>query len=163
VPNFVQPTTLPELVKATKRGKPAFMGRVLAVDPGETTGWADFENCELTRAGQFPVRDLEAFDTFVTDHRPDAMVIENYRVYASRAAQHVGSEVNTAQYIGILKFLCGMYQIPLALQMAHQAKGWVSDARLHQLGLFQTGHRHANDAIRHGVYWLLFGHTEKLA
>lgn len=149
-------TNLPELVSRTRRTA-RFEGRVLAIDPGETTGWATFEACDLTQAGQFPVNDLEAFDTFVTDHRPDVMVIENYRVYASRAAQHVGSEVNTAQYIGILKFLGGMYQIPIALQMAHQAKGWVSDARLHQLGLFQTGHRHANDAVRHGVYWLLFG------
>jgi hypothetical protein len=131
------------------------------VDPGETCGWATFDELELIAAGQFPVRNLEEFDLFVTRSRPDVMVIENYRVYASRAAQHVGSEVNTAQYIGILKFLASMYQVPVYLQMAHQAKGWVSDKRLHDLGLFQTGNRHANDAIRHGVYWLLFGHTKK--
>lgn len=147
---------LPELVARTRRGE-AFTGRLLALDPGETTGWAVFEDCQLARCGQWPVRALEDFDAFVTDKRPDAMVIENYRVYASRAAQHVGSEVNTAQYVGILKFLGQMYQVPYTLQMAHQAKGWVSDTRLNTLGLFQTGKRHANDAIRHGVYWLLFG------
>ena len=156
-----QPKSLPELIART-RHTAAFSGRVLAVDPGETCGWALFDKLELARAGQFPVNTLEAFDTFVTDMMPEVMVIENYRVYASRAAQHVGSEVATAQYIGILKFLGQMYQIPIALQMAHQAKGWVSDARLHQLGLYQTSRRHANDAIRHGVYWLLFGHLEKL-
>jgi hypothetical protein len=161
LPNLTQPTTLPELVKRTRRSSPAFNGRVLAVDPGETVGWATFEELDLQNAGQFPIGNLEDLDTFVTDTRPDVMVIENYRVYASRAAQHVGSEVNTAQYIGILKFLGGMYQIPVTLQMAHQAKGWVSDKRLHDLGLFQTGKRHANDAIRHGVYWLLFGKVAK--
>jgi len=161
VPNVSQPTTLPELVKRTRRSSAAFTGTVLAVDPGETCGWALFENVDLINAGQFRVNTLEQFDAFVTDSHPDVMVIENYRVYASRAAQHVGSEVNTAQYIGILKFLGQMYQIPVALQMAHQAKGWVSDARLNQLGLFQTGKRHSNDAIRHGVYWLLFGHIAK--
>lgn len=135
------------------------MGRLLAVDPGETVGWAVFDNLALAEAGQFSVINLEAFDAFLTAKRPDHMVIENYRVYASKAARHVGSEVNTAQYIGILKFLADMYQVPYTLQMAHQAKGWVSDARLHQLGLFQVGRRHANDAIRHGVYYLLFAKT----
>jgi hypothetical protein len=154
---LTQPTTLPELVKRTRRATAPFLGRVLAVDPGETVGWALFQDLELTNVGQFPIGPLEDLDYFVTEQRPDVMVVENYRIYASRAAQHVGSEVNTAQYVGILKFIGSIYQIPVTLQMAHQAKGWVSDKRLRDLGLFQTGKRHANDAIRHGVYWLLFG------
>jgi hypothetical protein len=162
LPNRALPTTLPELVKRTRRGSAPFTGRILAVDPGETCGWATFDALDLTDAGQFPIGPLEDLDYFVTERRPDVMVVENYRVYASRAAQHVGSEVNTAQYIGILKFIGSMYQIPVYLQMAHQAKGWVSDKRLHDLGLFQTGHKHANDAVRHGIYWLLFGKMVKL-
>lgn len=142
--------------RATAAPKPA---RLLALDPGETTGWALFEGHTFVDAGQYPVHALKDFALFFIHKAPTVIVMENYRIYAHRAAQHVGSDVPTVQYIGAVKLAAEMADIPVHLQMAYQAKGFVTDARLQQLGLYQEGRRHANDAVRHAVYYFLFGRT----
>lgn len=129
---------------------------MLALDPGETTGWALFVGHRLVKAGEFKVTSSLLFDHLLLHEKPQQLVIENYKVYAHRAAQHIGSEVPTIQYIGMLKYLAAVYDIPLTLQMAFQAKKFVTDNRLVDLGLWHTS-KHARDAIRHGVYWILFG------
>jgi len=87
---------------------------------------------------------------------PVTVVCENYRVYEHRKEQHVGSEVVTIQYIGVVKLACQMFFVPLILQMAWQAKGFQTDAKLKEWGLYQVAMKHANDAIRHGCYYYLF-------
>lgn len=42
------------------------------------------------------------------------------------------------------------------MQMAAQAKGFVDDDKLKAWGFWIKGKKHARDAIRHGVYYLLF-------
>jgi hypothetical protein len=90
---------------------------------------------------------------------PVRVVCENYRVYGHKTEQHAGSEVVTIQYIGVVKLACSMFHIPLVLQMAWQAKGFNTDAKLKEWGLYEVGKKHANDAIRHGCYWYLFSRT----
>jgi hypothetical protein len=41
-------------------------------------------------------------------------------------------------------------------QMATTAKTFVTDEKLKQWGFWQEGMRHSRDAIRHGLYFLLF-------
>jgi hypothetical protein len=94
----------------------------------------------------------------VTGIAPDHIVMEDYKVYAHRAAQHVGSQVTTVQYIGVFKLAAEQLMIPMTLQMAHLAKTFASDDKLQRFGLYQTAMKHANDSIRHGMYYLLFGH-----
>ena len=36
-----------------------------------------------------------------------------------------------------------------------KAKGFVTDAKLKEWGLWQDGLRHSRDAIRHGIYFLV--------
>jgi hypothetical protein len=54
--------------------------------------------------------------------------------------------------------ICTQKDINLYLQGAQQAKGFSKDDKLRAWGLYQVGKRHANDAIRHATYWLLFGY-----
>jgi hypothetical protein len=115
-----------------------------------------FADGELTQCGQFKVASMQELFMFITGVYPARVVMENYRVYGHKTEQHAGSEVVTIQYIGVIKLACEQLQLPLHMQMAWQAKGFATDSKLHAWGIYQTAKRHANDAIRHGVYFFLF-------
>jgi len=64
----------------------------------------------------------------------------------------------TTRVIGCIETLCivnGIHDI--TKQPAHIAKSFCTDKKLKDWGFYQKAHRHANDAIRHGAYYLLFG------
>lgn len=145
-------------------------GLVLCLDPGETTGWALFADGELDDCGQEPTGSEPALmadfiNSKVAEYHSvldwpsgvEHIVYEEYRIRGSKAKQHVGSEVVTIQHIGVIRATADQLGIPLVKQSAGMAKGFASDEKLRRWGLYQTNKRHANDAIRHGVYWHLFG------
>lgn len=75
----------------------------LAVDPGETSGWATFdENGEVISLGQ--VKGFDEFgdflDTFDTQP-PKVVIVEAYRVREQN--KNFGSKVPTIQVIGMLR------------------------------------------------------------
>jgi hypothetical protein len=148
---------LSEFVHRSRRTNAADFGLTLSYDPGITTGWCLFRELDLLDAGQFAGLDFVHYQEMESRYKPAQVVCENYRVYAHRAAQHVGSDVPVAQILGVIKYVCLVTGTPLHLQMAFQAKGFVTDQRLRMLGLFREGQPHATDAIRHTVYWFLFG------
>ncbi len=138
-------------------------GIILAFDPGHTTGYAVFESMQLADHGQIDTDDMEKatknIGELITlwDHA-DAVVVENYRVYKWRAKHHAGSELLTARIIGCIETLCYQRgQFNLIKQPAHIAKGFCTDPKLREWGFFTKGEKHANDAIRHGAYFLIFG------
>ncbi|MNW46053.1 hypothetical protein D3C74_233310 [compost metagenome] len=133
--------------------------RLLCLDPGETTGWSVFENGKLTAWGQAKTlaNGWSEIDKLFTDVKPTMVIYENYRVYSHKLSRHENSEVYTLRLVGVIEFLCEvMWNILYYNQMAHQAKGFVSDDKLKQWGMYQTGQKHARDSIRHGIYFLLF-------
>lgn len=143
-------------------------GLVLCLDPGQTTGWALFGQAQLIDQGQVEtdlnpaimaehIRDIQQRLLDYGDLGLDLIVFEEYRVRGNKAKQHVGSEVITIQHIGAIKVAADMLDIPLRKQTAGQVKAFATDVKLRRWGLYQTGQRHANDAIRHGVYYHLFG------
>jgi hypothetical protein len=130
---------------------------LLAVDPGETTGWCVFEYGRLTQAGQCP-GDPVHLDGLITRLNPDIIVCEEYRIYGWKAKRHAWSDVPTLRLIGGIQMICTQRNIPMVLQGAQQAKGFSKDDKLRAWGLYQVGKRHANDSIRHATYYLLFGY-----
>lgn len=154
-----------------KNGKEYFAGRLLCFDPGETTGYAVFvangaNKPVLEESGQLATKDVsDAFailsQTFERV-RPDWVVYENYLVYAWKAQDHSFSELVTPKVIGAIQIICGIRKMGYDTQMAGQAKGFVTDDKLKSWGLWKRGERHARDAIRHGIYWLLFTRFSKL-
>lgn len=139
------------------RSRKAPPASLLCLDPGETTGWAIFRHGKLTGAGQFRVTRLELFDQLVTKFNPDMMIIENYRVYPWLLKQHSWSEIPTLRYIGALQHIAALRGTPVRLQMAQLVKTYCTNPKLRQWGLYREDKKHANDAIRHGCYFLLFG------
>ena len=92
----------------------------------------------------------------------DAVIIENYRIYAHKLEQHSSSDVPTLQLIGAIKYMLYKRNIPYKLQMAQQAKGFVTDAKLKEWGMWDIGHKHARDACRHCVYYLVSQKPKKI-
>jgi hypothetical protein len=88
---------------------------------------------------------------------PTMVIYENYRVYEHKLSRHANSEVYTLRLVGVIEYLCEVqHNIPFYNQMAHQAKGFVTDEKLKAWNMYQTGQKHARDSIRHGIYFLLF-------
>lgn len=135
-------------------------GLTLTLDPGETTGWALWEGIELHSCGQWPTpspEDLaDAVHALAAVHYLARLLYEEYRVRGNKYKEHVGSEVVTIQHIGAIKVVASELSVPLFKQSAGMAKGFATDSKLRRWGLYQVGLRHANDAIRHGCYWILF-------
>jgi len=115
---------------------------ILAIDPGETLGYVLVELKEFV--GKSP--ELEVIDAdqillvvnkqgftwnSVSDkvvnllnEEPDVIVIEDYRVYASKAAVHIGSRLLTSELIGAICQEAGIAMIPVVRIPAGRKGRW---------------------------------------
>ena len=160
--------TLVTTVRAQKLLEPVEDNfRVLCFDPGHTTGWALFVGTKLCVCGQINTTDIpkcvqEVEDLFA-ECQPDQIVMEDYRVYAWRAKHHAGSDMLTTRVIGSIETIAVQHFIAdIIKQPAHIAKKFCTDAKLRAWNFHQKGGlKHANDAIRHGCYYLIFGAIRK--
>ena len=104
-------------------------------------------------------RDVEPL---VPPEKPRKSLLQNFRdrVYEWKAQHHSWSDVPTLQIIGCAKALLLMkcpYGVPVIQQTAQVAKNFCTDEMLKSWGMYNSGMRHARDAVRHGTYFLLFG------
>lgn len=124
--------------------------RCLAIDPGQTVGWAvgwmmpngvhvaDWG--ELDR-GAFSVADL------ATAYEVTDVVVEKFvpRGQRLKAGHSVAIEVADHVRIMCIEFL----EVEFHWQQASDAKGVITDDRLKKMDLWVPGKPHARDAIRH--------------
>ncbi len=150
------------------KGLPQIAGRhiTLVFDPGHTTGYAVFEGYDLVRHGEIRTEPIEEAIANLTELYgqidADTIVVENYRIYKWRAQHHAGSEVLTTRVIGVIETLSMQSNIwPIVKQPAHIAKGFCTNKKLKEWGYYKVAAKHANDAIRHGCYYLAFGAIEQ--
>jgi hypothetical protein len=129
---------------------------LLCLDPGETTGWAIFRNGNLTGSGQFRVTNTLVFDKIIDRLEPTHLVVENYRIYPWKSKQHNWSDVPTLRYIGAIQHAAALRGVPITMQMAQLVKTFCTNTKLKSWGVYKEDKKHANDAIRHGCYFLLF-------
>jgi hypothetical protein len=155
--------------------------KLLAFDPGESTGWATFDvDSEPTAryelidsgtadleevqialgavlAGVAPPPGLEAdpelIDAFAgAEH----IAFEDFVIYANKAQDLIGDYVRTARLIGAIQFIANAAGVPYTPALAREAKAPAEAAGAEELfsrPLHEN--RHANDAIRHGVWFVL--------
>jgi hypothetical protein len=145
----------PDLLLAADRKPPKML---LAFDPGETTGFARFEKGRLTwyeELKTLTVHDAVPVLSPLIKGQCN-VVVENYQVYKWRAKQHVGDTLHTPRLIGCIETLCALRGIRPTKQTAQNAKGFVTDEKLKAWGMYVKGKPHTRDAIRHGIFYLLF-------
>lgn len=143
---------------------------ILALDPGETTGVAEFDGQQTIRVYQKVTRDISSsfdwltylidpewnYQESVADPIFKRLRYEDYRVYEWKTSDHAWSPVHTVQWIGAIKVAAHLTRVQASCIMAQAAKGWWTDAKLDHFGLNPKGLRHGRDALRHLLYYLLF-------
>lgn len=149
-----------ELVIKTRKSQPNWIppARLLALDPGETIGYALFIEGKLVDCGQEIAKECpaQAIMNVFDRVKPTQIIAEDYRVYGHKSDSHKWSSLFTPRLLGMIELLCYQREINLDYQMAATVKQFCSLARLKQWGMYESSRRHAMDAIKHGTYYLLF-------
>lgn len=138
---------------------------LIALDPGITTGYAVFIGGRIHLTGTMdwedPKRGVNQLYYLFERFFPNILVCEDYRLYASKAKAQIGSQMKTVKIIGAIELICSQQDIKIVKQMAVTGKGFVTDDRLKEWGMYDKVNRHARDAVRHGCHWILFNKEEK--
>ncbi len=136
--------------------------RIVSVDPGGTCGYCILEqrneDISLIEVDQKPWKEFIHY----SDHnlllgKYDTVVIEKYRVKRSTIQANLGKNLRTVKIIGVLEFLCEKRKLNYYLQPAGIGKSFFDRDRLEEYNMWIVGKEHARDAIRHGLYYLIFG------
>lgn len=134
--------------------------RVLALDPGETTGACVFQGSDLLNYTQLITKSVpEGAATvkgYIIAWQPEVVVMESYRIYSWKTKDHTWASLHTPRLIGAIEYVCYDMELAIKQQSAQQGKGFCTDDKLHEWGLYKEGQKHARDAIRHACYYLLF-------
>ncbi len=137
------------------RDEAAIRARVVGIDPGGTTGLCRFEGKHLEVCEQFDL--FELGDWLSTELAPeDILVVEAYKLRASSAKTMIGNTFPAPEAIGLIKYWAHTKGKGIHWQSPAQ-KEYFSNERLQLLGLYQRGMPHANDSIRHALYYQSFG------
>lgn len=125
--------------------------KYLAVDPGNSTGWATFND----------TGDVVGFGTCVTrnsvyeklaEAAPELIIMEDYRLYPWKAKEQSWSGFETVRIIGAVEYYAYLHNAKVVLQEP-SIKGigykWagLTKPKNHALS-------HETDAYVHGVYYL---------
>lgn len=137
------------------------MKRVLAADPGLTTGWALYDPSQVPKAGQTegPMEFLDLAHSWIEGISKlgiseDCAVVAERFIITPETAKKTQAPWSL-EISGGLRFLCHRYGVPYIQQTPAEAKRLIHDDRLKDLGWYQPGRRHANDALRHLAYALV--------
>jgi len=150
--------TFQELLKKTRGPSWIPPRRLVALDPGETTGYATFIDGKFSFTRQIDTKNnyKELMCEIIHFNSP-LLVYEDYKIYPGLAKMHTLSGVPTLKLIGAIEFMCLMNNYQVFTQMASTAKGFVTDEKLKGWGFYLKGKPHSMDALRHGLHFLLFG------
>lgn len=124
----------------------------LALDPGETTGWATFDReGQLIKYGQFKQKEQTKVLTELIHSNLQGVICENYKNFAWKRQKNWSTN-QTSKNIGAIEMLCELRQVPLHLQEANiKSIGYlwagIEPPKNHSIS-------HQFDAYVHGVYFL---------
>lgn len=124
--------------------------RVLAIDPGGTTGWATWVGGSV-HWGQIPGGIGSAREVVNLMRSIDTLVIERYTI--SERTTKYSRQSDALELTGAMKYVAQSGNVPVIMQQPAEAKRIFTDERLRQFGWWARGEEHARDALRHlGLY-----------
>lgn len=151
--------------------------KVLSFDPSGnynegsgTTGWAVFEDGNLTEFGTISAADCGSLEGYFSEHetlivmkKPNIVVCENFKLFAHKAKAQSFSQMETPQLIGYLRMMCWKRNIKVVFQQPSD-KLRMTDPILVKMGVIELRNGkhycmgkptnlHIRDAIRHGVFY----------
>lgn len=127
--------------------------RVLAVDPGKTTGWClwdtDRDTLDFGEEQQFEF--CSRADDVITWGSLTAVVCEAFIITAATAKNTQSPW--SLEIIGCLRYLCEKNGVPFVLQTPSDAKRFSTNEKLKSIGWYVRGQGHATDSHRHLLLW----------
>ncbi len=152
--------------------------RLCAIDPGDVhVGVAEFiesdDDWECVQAYEMGWEGaIDRVASFLVGGQLDVLVVESFRLYADEAKAQIGSEMQTAQCIGAIRYLHakaanrqrqqGAIVTELAMQPASIQKATRAILKAKGVLSESNGNPHALSAELHGWHWILRheGNTE---
>lgn len=125
------------------------MTHVLAIDPGEATGWAFLYPDGHIEAGELvdPLLFCDWSDSMLNVMDRYTVVIEAYDITAETAKK--SRQYAPLKIIGTVEWLCHTYGHDFVIS-PRAAKGFATNDKLKAVGWYTpTPGGHANDAVRH--------------
>lgn len=127
---------------------------IVGIDPGQTTGFSVLNApMEVVSYGQ--VTDVTLLLQAIGEHRPDVVVMEDFKLYSGSAQRLSWNDLPAPQVIGVIKNYCEQNDIELITQTPSTRK-FFTDALLKFLDLYIPGKQHAVDSLRHALYYAWF-------
>jgi len=141
--------------------------KIMAIDPGGTTGWATFDllfldglplwiptfSKHFKHHGQIgPDEHHDSLDRHLDSEMPDLVLLERFEHRNNDFSQLISVE-----YIGVTKRWCQKNKRNLVLQGASEGIKWSDNKKMKHVDILIspiTPNRHANDARRHLLYML---------
>lgn len=128
---------------------------IIALDPGITTGIATLIGTDIIITKQLGPSHAGSYE-FLQKASPKEVVYESF-IYQRRNKV----ELYPVEVIGVIKLYGEIYDIPLFVQSASQAKGFITDDKIKKMGLWVRGQKHGMDALRHLLYHLIVTKGDK--
>jgi hypothetical protein len=123
----------------------------LAIDPGETTGWATFtQRGELVGFGQ--LSGVDDFTVWLEAQKCSLLIFEDYLINPN--VPHGGSRVETIQVIGSIRSFVKRRSICVVPQSPSIKRIGYAWCRLKPLPKSKHKMSHQFDALAHGIYYL---------
>jgi hypothetical protein len=151
--------------------------RIIALDPGGTTGWATYTAERMDNdegdseyydekwfQGQLegPEHHRRLYDLLEWQRVQEYHVVcESFEFRNLDRRDRDNIVLVSREYIGVTKLYCMNEQVPLTMQTASLAKGFLPDKGPHAnkkikaADLWKPGWPHAMDATRHLLYYLV--------
>lgn len=141
------------------------MSFIVSLDPGGQTGLCVNEIGD-TEIVAWQLEEEEHHTTLwntLAARQPLVVVCENftYRRVSSKGTEHYNVVLKSVEYIGVARLYAQLHNITFRLQMPSHAKNLWTDDKLKKLGLHHKNMPHANDAIRHMLYYLVVERGEQ--
>ena len=140
--------------------------KVIALDPGGTTGWAKGlirEGKMGVMSGQDEWNHLALYEELKHTF-PNIIICERFD-YRKGGKKQEGVELISREYIGVVQLYVQQqqsrfrpghpYYVDIYMQMPQEALGgfYKSPMKLKEAGVYKPGKPHANDAMRHLLQW----------
>lgn len=141
------------------------MLKIVAIDPGVTTGWAvgviDDSGYMKVRCDQYDFSHVTIYD-FLKGNHPDIIICESFEF---RKLQQ-GVNFYPVEMIGVVNYfvqsenrISASRQITLKMQTpaAQGDKAYWTNQKLKDNNVYQAGKEHGRSAMKHLLYWYQFG------
>lgn len=134
--------------------------KILALDPGESTGWVLGTEHTAIRGGTCKRNHVEVAQ-LIKDEKPDIIVLERFNLYPGMAKSLAWNSFYPCEVIGVIKYLAMEYSMTI-VEQAPSVKKYAGDIKKYGDWQFIKDRcsnvtEHTKDAYQHFRYFLIHG------